>query len=324
MKKLKCLPFVLAAALAAGCAGPAQNPADATAAPEQTQAAPAAEPEEAVGKGYQGAYDYLASLPEDKHGITAEELLQKLRAGDTDGLYIVDTRTPELYEAGHIKGAVNISYDDQLPLYLDRMPDDKCIVTICIGGGNDSMATAMLTIAGKNSRYLAGGMVGQGGFEKLPGSEEFLTTEEALPLEEEHPIDPEIKEALLHVLVDEMQSVQGVMSGFYMVNAQLVELLGNEDYVLIDLRAPEQYEAGHIEGSVNAPFESGLQETILSYPRDKTLVFISDSGQYSAHCVPLARLMGYEAFTLFFGVGSEDPSTSEPGSWVQEGYPLVK
>ena len=40
--------------------------------------------------------------------------------------------------------------------------------------------------------------------------------------------------------------------------------------------------------------------------------------------MPLARLMGYEAFTLFFGVGSEDPSTSEPGSWVQEGYPLVK
>ena len=72
----------------------------------------------------------LPNLPR----ITAEELKQMIDKGST--FVAVDVRDSGSYEAGHIKGAVNIYYDPTADpmdrqMMLIALPMDKLIVTYC-------------------------------------------------------------------------------------------------------------------------------------------------------------------------------------------------
>ena len=72
----------------------------------------------------------LPNLPR----ITAEELKQMI--DNKADVVIVDTRDSGSYEAGHIKGAVNIYYDStgdpmDRQMMLIALPMDKLVVTYC-------------------------------------------------------------------------------------------------------------------------------------------------------------------------------------------------
>ncbi|HTY62603.1 MAG TPA: rhodanese-like domain-containing protein [Acidobacteriota bacterium] len=66
--------------------------------------------------------------------ITAEELRQMIDKGAD--LVVIDTRDSGSYEAGHIKGAINIYYDPtsdptERQMMLMALPMDKLLVTYC-------------------------------------------------------------------------------------------------------------------------------------------------------------------------------------------------
>jgi rhodanese-related sulfurtransferase len=66
--------------------------------------------------------------------ITVEELRQMIDKGSD--LVVVDTRDSGSYDAGHIKGAVNIYYDPTADptdrqMMLMALPMDKLVVTYC-------------------------------------------------------------------------------------------------------------------------------------------------------------------------------------------------
>ena len=66
--------------------------------------------------------------------ITAEELRQMIDKGAD--LVIIDTRDSGSYDAGHIKGAINIYYDPtadptERQMMLMALPMDKLLVTYC-------------------------------------------------------------------------------------------------------------------------------------------------------------------------------------------------
>jgi rhodanese-related sulfurtransferase len=72
----------------------------------------------------------LPNLPR----ITAEDLRQMIDKGEN--LVVVDTRDSASYEAGHIKGAVNIYYNPtadptERQMMLIALPMEKLIVTYC-------------------------------------------------------------------------------------------------------------------------------------------------------------------------------------------------
>jgi rhodanese-related sulfurtransferase len=67
--------------------------------------------------------------------ITVEELMRVIDKGASD-MVVVDTRDSGSYEAGHIKGAINIYYDPTADpmdrqMMLLALPMDKLIVTYC-------------------------------------------------------------------------------------------------------------------------------------------------------------------------------------------------
>jgi len=78
---------------------------------------------------------------------------------DGKGLVIVDVREPELFTAGHIKGAINIPYDDAKPRIVKELAPKDRIVFVCHGGPMGDELGKMLVKNGYKDVYnLAGGM----------------------------------------------------------------------------------------------------------------------------------------------------------------------
>jgi rhodanese-related sulfurtransferase len=86
---------------------------------------------------------------------------QELRTMMSDGkpLVIVDVREPELFSAGHIKGAINIPYDDAKPRVFKELLRKDRIVFVCHGGPMGNELGRLLVNNGYPDVYnLAGGM----------------------------------------------------------------------------------------------------------------------------------------------------------------------
>lgn len=96
-----------------------------------------------------------AYLGEEVESIGREELRRRLREGD---VVLVDVRSPEEFEAGHIKGARSIPLDE-LEQGLAEIPPDQEIVAYCRGPfcAYAHEAVRRLEAAGRDAKRLDDG-----------------------------------------------------------------------------------------------------------------------------------------------------------------------
>jgi rhodanese-related sulfurtransferase len=90
----------------------------------------------------------------------------------------------------------------------------------------------------------------------------------------------------------------------------------NHGALLIDLRPPEQYTAGHVEGARQMNGEQILQaaETLKKY-KEKTVVVYDDTGSLGASAVRQLAAQGFtKAFNLRGGLAA----------WRTENLPLTR
>ena len=74
-------------------------------------------------------------------------------------LKIVDLREPELFDEGHVPGAINIPYDDAPGRALKELKRDETIVFVCHGGPmGDELAELLVNNNYKKVYNLTGGM----------------------------------------------------------------------------------------------------------------------------------------------------------------------
>lgn len=71
---------------------------------------------------------------------------------------LLDVRTPEEFNSGHIAGAVNISIDE-LAQRLNEVPQDKPVVLYCRSGNRSNQASQILERAGYAEIYDLGGII---------------------------------------------------------------------------------------------------------------------------------------------------------------------
>ncbi|MFN8143004.1 MAG: rhodanese-like domain-containing protein [Bacteroidia bacterium] len=72
------------------------------------------------------------------------------------GAIIVDVRTKDEFQTGHIKGSINVPLN-ALPGQLSKVPKDKLILTCCASGMRSSSAKHILKSKGFLHVHNAGG-----------------------------------------------------------------------------------------------------------------------------------------------------------------------
>ena len=88
---------------------------------------------------------------------------------------------------------------------------------------------------------------------------------------------------------------------------------GDEDVVFVDVRQPDEYAQGHIQGALFITVDE-LLARIDELPKDKTLMFICTVGVRSGLACEMAAAMGYDTEKLY---NIEDGIPT----WVEKGYP---
>jgi rhodanese-related sulfurtransferase len=72
--------------------------------------------------------------------------------------FLLDVRTPEEFNSGHISGAANISVQT-LASRLDEVPKDQPVVIYCRSGNRSAQAASILRDAGYTEIYDLGGVI---------------------------------------------------------------------------------------------------------------------------------------------------------------------
>jgi rhodanese-related sulfurtransferase len=106
------------------------------------------------------------------------------------------------------------------------------------------------------------------------------------------------------------------MGGPSISTAQATQLINREDAIVVDVRDPGEYGAGHALGAKNLPLarlESGAGD--VAKKKDSTLILYCDSGDRSGKAATALRKQGYtKVFNLSGGFGA----------WKQAGLPVER
>jgi rhodanese-related sulfurtransferase len=89
-------------------------------------------------------------------------------------------------------------------------------------------------------------------------------------------------------------------------------LNGTERPLLIDVRQPEEFQAGHIEGARLIPL-SQLGQRMKELPSDKPILCVCQSGSRSGVAAQLLAKAGYHAINLRGGMVA----------WQMAGFPIA-
>ncbi|MAG02745.1 sulfurtransferase [Candidatus Pacearchaeota archaeon] len=101
--------------------------------------------------------EFLDSVEDDWNYVLPTDLKLDLIRGHKN--FLLDTRKPQDYKKGHIKGSKNIFWLDVLKQNnLKKLPKDKRIIVCCYVGHTASQVLVLLRLLGYNVRVLKFGM----------------------------------------------------------------------------------------------------------------------------------------------------------------------
>ncbi|MGD9100806.1 MAG: rhodanese-like domain-containing protein, partial [Anaerolineae bacterium] len=232
---------------------------------------------------------YLAALPEGWGVIKVAALNEQLIE---EPPFMVDVRQPDEYAEGFIEGSVSIPLRE-LAQHLDALPGmDEQVVVICGSGFRSAIGMAVLQMLGyENAQSMAGGV-------KAWKAAEFPVVTEPVP-ELASGDMPEVNADLLAAVDDYLMNV--LPEGWGVIKSEgLLEALVEEPPFLLDVRQPDEFEGGFIEGAVNVPLRE-LGQNLDQLPMDQPIAVVCGSGHRSTVAMTALQMLGYEDVTSLAG-----------------------
>ena len=237
---------------------------------------------------------------------------------DGDDILLLDWRSAEDYAAGHIIGAENKAITD-LDEIIPTLPTDTLIVNICYTGQNASFATAAMNLVGQDEAYaglearnLLFGMCSvttDATF--IPKTDKWVTqiAEDEFELVQTPSTTdtvnefPEISTGSTTVADIIMANLDEATNGWSISAADVYA--GGDEYFVVNYWPEAEYDdPGHIPGAYQFTPKMSLRsdEDLNLLPTDKPIVIYCYTGQTSAQVTAYLRLLGYEAYSLLYGV----------------------
>jgi rhodanese-related sulfurtransferase len=257
-------------------------------------------------------------------------------------MYIMDTRAVTDYNAGHIRGAVNVPFSDLLTHYEENSLESKeTVVVLCYSGQGASYGTSLLRMLGytnvkamkwgmsswneSTSSYWVNGIANAYAFQM----ETTAATKHEIGNLPEINTGESTGESILRSRVEELFTL-GVSAGKISNETAFTNLDAN---YTVNYWSQEHYNVGHIPGAVQytpkASFSYSQELTTL--PTDKTIVVYCYTGQTSSFVTAYLKVLGYDAKSLVFGangmmydimVNNGTMTVFNPETEVHD-YPLV-
>jgi rhodanese-related sulfurtransferase len=109
--------------------------------------------------------------------------------------------------------------------------------------------------------------------------------------------------------------VRRTSGGPWVNAAQATHLINREDALVVDVREPGEYGAGHVLGARNVPLSRLADAADLGKRKDRPLILYCDSGDRSGKATSLLKKQGFaRVVNLTGGIGA----------WQQAGLPVEK
>jgi rhodanese-related sulfurtransferase len=109
--------------------------------------------------------------------------------------------------------------------------------------------------------------------------------------------------------------VRRTSGGPWVNAAQATHLINREDALVVDVREPGEYGAGHILGARNVPLSRLADAADLGKRKDRPLILYCDSGDRSGKAISVLKKQGFaRVVNLSGGIGA----------WQQAGLPVEK
>ncbi|MCB9137320.1 MAG: rhodanese-like domain-containing protein [Caldilineaceae bacterium] len=223
--------------------------------------------------------DFLVNIPDGYLSVGNIDTFKDMLA-NTD-VYLIDVREESEYAEGHIPGAVNIPIrtlaDD-----LSKIPADQPVMVYCASGHRAAMSLASLQELGyTNAKAFPPGWRG------WSGAEEEVSTEAVEPGSFDEPtVDPDTLAAVQNFL-------NNMPEGYYSLGSDAAALESAMDAgaTVIDVRQPDEYDAGHVTDAINIPIRT-LAENLDQIPADSPVIVYCASGHRAGMSLAALQTMG--------------------------------
>jgi rhodanese-related sulfurtransferase len=264
--------------------------------------------------------NYFANLPADNGMIGEKAFIEKVNSGED--LFILDIRQADVYNEGHIKGAINLPWGPEaIPAALDKLPGDRTIYVYCYTAQTANQTVALLNFAGFTAKSVRFGW--NLGITKVDGYETAVETKaNQLGAVTDYKVDPDIKAALVDYYAG-LAEVSDTMFKNYKISEDMLKMAldSGSDLLVLSVRQPGDYAKGHIEGAINIPWGAGMEEYFGQLPEDQKIVVYCYTGQTAGQTVAGLRMLGYDAVSLNGGMGT---AANDPYGWSNKGYEVVQ
>jgi len=248
---------------------------------------------------------YLADIASN---VKASDLHMQIAEGDAP--YIVSLRKAVDYANGHIPGAVNMAFGE-----LAALPIDENILVYCYTGQSASFGAAVLGVLGYDVSNLLHGMSSWSDDPAIyvtrfnPESDQGDYNVETVANTGGSYGDPSLENTTSSAESDIVAAAAATVSPSYITAADLhMKIAEGEDMTVVDLRAADNYAAGHIPGAINFGL-SALADNLDKINPDAPVYAYCYTGHSASQAVALLRMLGYDAYTIKFGMcsWSSDP-----------------
>jgi len=300
------LALLVAMPLLSACGG-GEAPAPAPAPAPEPEPSPAPSPEISE---FDIVKDAVAAYLTDRAGnMKAADL--HMRIAEDDAPDIVRLGSADHYAIGHIPGAVNIAFGE-----LSTLPTEDEILVYCYTGQTASFAAAMLGVLDYDVQNLLHGMsswstdpdVYVKRFDPATNQGDFKVETTA---NEAGTYDfPELDNTALTDDDAIIEAAVATVSPKYITNTDLnLKIAEDEDMTILSIRSADHYAVGHIPGAINIGL-GDLVDNLDNINPDAPVYVYCYTGHSAAQATALLNMLGYDAYSLKFGMCSWTTDTA--------------